>query len=327
MRFLLLLLMLLPILTLSAKAPRCELCRKQIRGKYIVSNGKNYCSKRCYEKTLPNCASCGKKVKGEAYQYKGKTYCSIPCMKQVFPKCDRCGNPISGTYKVFESADGKTGKMCLHCSRLTRCFACELPAQTKNLPDGRHICRKCADQCLSPEEERALFKEVRAKLEELLGRKTRCRVKLYMVDYPELKKRSPHQSFSDTDIELGVCETKMSYRERNGKKEITGHECAVYILNNMPRGKFIDVAAHELAHHWQYHEYPFLRRDPLKIPEGFAEYAASLVNSAYGQEEYNRRKEKRRDFIYGAGFKFYRKLAEKRGLASIFDYMKLNSAE
>ena len=105
------------------------------------------------------------------------------------------------------------------------------------------------------------------------------------------------------------------------------YECDVYILDNMPRGKFIDTAAHELAHHWQYHEYPFLKRDPLKIPEGFAEYAASLVNQAYGQPEYNIRKEKRRDFIYGAGYKLYRKIAAGKGLSAVFDYMKKNSAE
>ena len=326
MRFLMLFLMLLPIL-LPAKNLRCDICGKKVRGRYIVSGNKTFCSAQCFEKTLPNCAVCRKKIR-EGHEYKGKKYCSIPCMKTAFPKCDVCGNPIAGTYKKFETAEGRIGQMCLHCSRLSRCFACELPAQTTRLPDGRHICRECEKQRMTPEEEKALFWEIKQKVEKILGKKNRCPVKLRIVDSLELKRLFPDKIVSQNEIKLGTCHVNMKVQTINEKKKkVIRSECTVYLLSNMPRGKFIDSASHELAHHWQYHQYPFLSRDPLKIPEGFAEYVSSLVNDEYGQPEYNRRKEKRRDPVYGAGFRMYRKIAGRHGLPAVFNYMKQNSSE
>ena len=173
----------------------------------------------------------------------------------------------------------------------------------------------------------ALEREIKQTLEKLLGKKNNCPVKLCIVDSLELKKRFPERVVSPTEIKLGTCQVKMRIQTRDGKKRVVHRECTVYLLDNMPRGKFIDAVSHELAHHWQYHQYPFLARDPLKIPEGFAEYASSLVNTAYGQPEYNRRKEKRRDPVYGAGFRLYRKIARQGGMSAVFDYMNKNSSD
>ena len=326
MRFLMLFLTLLPVL-LSAKNLRCDVCRKQIRGRYIVSGGNNFCSDLCFEKTLPNCAACGSKIKKGHYEYKGKKYCSTACMETVVPKCSVCGKPISGAYKIFETAEGKRGQTCMQCSKLPPCFACEMYAKTERLPDGRHICRACGDQRLTSEEEQALFREIKQKVEQILGKKIRCPMKLRIVDSRELKRLFPEKIVSPNEIKLGTCQVNMQVQKRNRKKRVIQYECTIYLLDNMPRGKFIDAASHELAHHWQYHQYPFLSRDPLKIPEGFAEYVSSLVNDAYGQPEYNRRKEKRRDSVYGAGYRMYRKIAGQQGLPAVFHYMKKKSSE
>jgi len=317
--------LLLPSL-LYAKTLRCDLCSRQIRGSYIASNGKNYCSQTCFEKTLPLCTSCRKRIKGEAFTYKNNLYCSLNCMKQAFPKCDICQKPIAGKYKIFETPDGKSRRLCIHCSQLSRCFACELPGRTARLPDGRYLCNDCASQRLhSRAETEELFNEIRTRMEKMLGEKIDCKLKFYTVDYPTLVKLSNLKTFSDTDIELGFCQARMATRKTGNRTEVVKYDCTVYMLDNLPRGRFIDIAAHELAHHWQYHKYPFLKRDPLKIPEGFAEYISSRVNELYGQPEYNRKKEARRDFIYGAGYKMYRKIAGNRGLPAVFEYLKQNS--
>ena len=99
----------------------------------------------------------------------------------------------------------------------------------------------------------------------------------------------------------------------------------MFLLSDLPRRSFIDTAAHELAHHWQYHRYPFLRKSPLSLAEGFAEYAASRINSVYGQAEMNRRKELNPDPVYGGGYREFRALAEKGGLHAVFEHLRRNS--
>lgn len=261
------------------------------------------------------CPVCHRILSGEVFEYKGKTYCSIRCMKDVLPKCAVCGQPITGAYSVFTSPTGESRSLCRHCAQLTRCFACELPGRTTKLYDGRFICEDCGKLAIrSPEEARKLLEEVRGTLERILGNPTSCPFRFRTVSYPELLKVADMRT-SDTTIELGLCRARFSERRIGDRREIVKIECEILMLDHLPRWRFIEIAAHELAHHWQYHYSPYLR--DRVVQEGFAEYAASLVNREYGQTRLNRRMEKRRDPVYGAGYRWIRAIAEREGIEGV----------
>lgn len=320
--FLLFVLLFALVPQLSAQSLRCTVCGKILRGQYLVSDEKAYCSQNCFDKTLPKCATCGKVLRDNSFQYKNRHYCSIDCMKQVLPKCDSCRQPIAGKYGIYETPTGKKRMLCHRCSLFSRCFACELPGRSTRLPDGRYLCNACARESIRDRKEaEALFQEVRDVTEKILGEQIRCPLRLHVVDYPTLRKITNLQ-LDETAIELGYCRCNMLERKTGNVSEIVGYRCDIYLLDSLPRWRFIEIAAHELAHHWQYHKFPYLKTEPRKIPEGFAEYVSSLVNRAYRQEHLNRAKLERRDFIYGSGYKLFLGIAEQGGLASVFRYLR-----
>ena len=287
-----------------------------------MADGKTYCSQNCFDKILPKCANCGKVLRDNSFQYKNKHYCSIDCMKQVLPKCDSCRQPIAGKYGIYETPTGTKRRLCHRCSQLSRCFACELPGRTTRLPDGRYLCESCAEESIRDRKEaESLFQEVREMTEKILGERIRCPLRLHIVDYPSLRKITNLQLMDETAIELGYCRCNMLERKTGNVSEIIGYRCDVYLLDSLPRWRFIEIAAHELTHHWQYHKYPYLKMEPRKIPEGFAEYVSSLVNIAYKQEHLNKAKLERRDFIYGSGYKLFLGIAKHGGLPAVFRYL------
>ena len=302
-------------LLLPAQSIRCTLCGKKISGRYLVSDGKADCSQRCFDRTLPRCATCGKILRDNRFQYKNRQYCSIDCMKPVLPKCDSCHQPIAGKYGVYPTPMGEKRVLCHHCSRLPRCFACELPGKGARLPDGRRTCASCAKESIrDPEEAERLFQEVRERTEKLLGEEIRCPLRLRLVDEPTLRAVTNLPPDKNT-IELGYCRSNMLERKGKTISEIIGYRCEVYLLDSLPRWRFREIAAHELAHHWQYHAAPYLRDRVMQ--EGFAEYMASLVNREFGQENLNARIEQRRDPVYGAGFRKIRSVARREGIEGV----------
>ena len=112
---------------------------------------------------------------------------------------------------------------------------------------------------------------------------------------------------------------------KTGERKIIPKDCAIYVLSDMPRGNFINTVAHELGHHWQKHEYPLLDPNRMKV-EGFAEYCACLINTAYGQPEYNREEAREgKGLVYKEGLRLYRRLAAQNGLSGALNYMKQNT--
>ena len=323
--FRILFLLLLPA-ALMAAALRCSACGREIFGRYISNGrGKNYCSEACWEKTLPKCAVCGNVIRGEHYRKDGHYYCSKPCVEQTLPKCDLCRKPLSGKYQISGVPGETPVKLCMECVGHARCFACLRPGAATVLPDGRAICAECAAERLTPESEKALFAEIRARLERLLGAEIPCKLKFYTLDEVRFKRRVPKTPSSGLTRELGFCQSRMEISGKPGHRRAAGYDCTIYLLSDLPRRNFIDTAAHELAHHWQYHRYPFLRKVPLDLAEGFAEYAASRMNLVYRQPEMNRRKEQNPDPVYGGGYREFRALAEKGGPRAVFEHLKRNS--
>ena len=161
---------------------------------------------------------------------------------------------------------------------------------------------------------RKLLEDVRGKLERILGDPTDCPYRFRSVSYPELLKVADLRT-SDTALELGLCRAQFTEQRSGGRREIVKIECEILMLSHLPRWRFIEIAAHELAHHWQFHYAPYLRNRVLQ--EGFAEYASFLVNREYGQQRLNRRLEKRNDPVYGAGFRRIRAVADREGIAGV----------
>lgn len=271
------------------------------------------------------CAVCGSEIRGEHYRKDGRSYCSRTCLAQTFPHCDYCGKPISGKYQVSGIPGEPQVKLCMDCVDRPRCFACMRPGTGPVLPDGRALCRECAARRLTPEEEKALFAEIRRRLERLLGAEIPCKLKFYTLDEIRFKRRVPKAPSSGLTRELGFCQSRMDISGRSGRRRASGYDCTIFLLSDLPRRNFIDTAAHELAHHWQYHQYPFLRKVPLDLAEGFAEYAASRMDLVYRQPEMNRRKENNPDPVYGGGYRKFRAMAEKGGPRAVFEHLKRNS--
>ena len=166
----------------------------------------------------------------------------------------------------------------------------------------------------STEEAELLLEKVRKTLEALLGEPVENSFRFRMVSYPELLKVADLR-VNDTAIELGLCHASFSERRSGNKREIVKIETEILMLDHLPRRRFLEIAAHELAHHWQYHAAPYLRDRVMQ--EGFAEYMASLVNREFGQENLNARIEQRRDPVYGAGFRKIRSVARREGIEGV----------
>ncbi|MBP5183174.1 MAG: hypothetical protein J6331_09135, partial [Lentisphaeria bacterium] len=68
----------------------CTTCSRRIAGRYLVMQGKPYCSRRCMEQALPRCSVCGKPS--------DKTWVMQDDPRKIFcerckdlPKCSFCG--------------------------------------------------------------------------------------------------------------------------------------------------------------------------------------------------------------------------------------------
>ncbi len=79
-KFLFLILSLLFVLQLVAATLHCSICNKKIRGRYFKSNGKTFCSQKCFNKTKPVCAACGKRCTMGAFNKNEKFYVTKKCL-------------------------------------------------------------------------------------------------------------------------------------------------------------------------------------------------------------------------------------------------------
>ncbi|OGV40209.1 MAG: hypothetical protein A2X48_20640 [Lentisphaerae bacterium GWF2_49_21] len=306
-----------------AQSVKCVQCGKEIKpGERFLktSDGKIFCSEKCYQASLPLCSVCQKMLSGSFFRSKdGKNlYCSEKCLSTTWPSCSLCKKKVKeGTMLI--GAGGKNF-FCGKCAELPRCFCCDMPAKCAKLKDGRFICPECAKTAVMEEQDIiAIIKEVRLKMNEKLSMSTDHQIEYKVVDFVELSKLVPEKQ---EGIELGL----FRFEETNEKTistkstiagdtitkvedEKISRKYAIYVLYGMTKDKLIEVAAHELAHDWMKASYP--RIADLKVKEGFAEYAASKVNALYGRESMNGRMQDNPSDIYGGGYRFIAGIAKK----------------
>ncbi len=322
-----LLIWLLLAVSLPLAALDCAVCGKPIRGQYVKSDGKSFCGQACYEKTLPRCSVCGKVCRTVYRSPAGKVFCSELCFESTMPGCGLCGLKLKGKYFLLETPDGPR-RYCGECAALPRCFACRLPARGGTvLPDGRVSCPACARTALTdPGEMAALFEDTRVKTSKLLGGPTPCRLHFLVADRPMREAKNGGRTDSPPGTEelgLYAYEKKSQQLLRGDRvigERVTGERCAVYILDRLPPGRFVETAAHEVAHDWMRHNAPGVRDELLR--EGFAEYVASQVNLAEGRSGLNRRMEQNPDPVYGAGYRAVRDAVKELGFERVLENLR-----
>lgn len=298
----------------AAEGAACAVCGRTGSRSY-VSEGRHYCSRSCWEKSLPKCSVCARPLAGKYLSAGGKLYCSQRCFDTVLPKCSVCGSTIRGEYTVALAA----GKhfFCPECAKLPHCFVCTLPARLTPLPDGRGICKTCdRDTVTDPAKAETLFREVRREVDRLLGSRTPCRLEFHLVGREELNRLLGNRAEGEAS-ELGLYRLEQTIWQPGNRVE---EKCSVYLLDHLPHERFIEVAAHELAHDWQHHAAPGLS-DPVRR-EGFAEYVASRINLKHNRAALNSRMEQNVDPVYGGGYRMIRDLARQKGWRAVVEELK-----
>lgn len=300
----------------AQKRQTCSVCGKEIRpGMSFLKtdDGRIFCSKACYEKTLPKCSVCGAILKGSYLKgADGKFYCSEKCLSLTFPVCAGCGKK-SRDGVIINSEKGELF-FCKECSSKPKCFCCGLPLKSTELSDGRYLCNECAKDAITETKEASeLISEVRKIISEKLFLKTEHQIEYELVDQKTLDKISPQ---NQAGLELGLfrfieeTETTTLTTGREKKETVkVSKSYKIYMISDLSKRKFIEVAAHELAHDWMQEYYPKIT--DLKIKEGWAQYIAWKVNSLYKNDGLNKLIENNKDPIYGDGFRLIKLIADK----------------
>ncbi|MCK4981003.1 MAG: protein DA1 [Candidatus Delongbacteria bacterium] len=310
----------------SAEKLWCDQCENEIKPGtiYVISSGKIFCDQECFEKSLPKCVVCGKPVIN-GFKSKGSSYCSEECLSSTWNKCSLCGKRISSGFH-FSNKDG--AYFCKDCMEKPKCFLCGHPGNCKELSDGRLICPNCEKTAINDlQAAEKIFDEVRFNMKEKLGLSTDNIIRFKLVSVQELNEEYKSIS-SDECMEHGlfiheqriktIVKTRTLFGFEIGKKteEVVKNNYLILILFSLRKDKFIEVAAHELAHDWMEINYPNIK--DLKISEGWAEFVASQINNHYGNSYLNARMKNNPSPTYGDGYRYVAGYAKEHGVGKLF---------
>lgn len=124
---------------------RCDLCREEVVGRYVVydRDGSKVTVCDACDKKYPHCKACGMPFTETPVVVGGESLCP-PCAKDVVT-CGICDRVIRGAYTVFRS-EGKEWKVCESCAATSpRCSACKRPLKTDEVVQtgDKILCRDC----------------------------------------------------------------------------------------------------------------------------------------------------------------------------------------
>lgn len=306
----------------------CYNCGFAVRpgSKYIILQGKNFCSQECankyLESKLPKCAVCKKPIKGDYFTKDGKSYCSQECLSTTFPRCTICGKPSANG--SFFNGD-KRNFVCAECAKLPRCSSCLNPCKDpKILDDSRPLCQQCAKTAVYDQAEAdKIFQKVRNILKKKLEIYTDTDLQFSLGDDKALK--SCTNSYHTTGQEQGVfvfqscIEQTVTPEGKVVKTVVKEQSSSIIALYGLARDKMGEVIAHEIAHDWMQVNYPKIT--DLKTKEGWAEFVASRFNDVIGKSDANARMEFNPNPIYGDGYRLFRDLYKKGGTRAIILYL------
>ncbi|VDK86412.1 unnamed protein product [Litomosoides sigmodontis] len=99
--------------TQNNRVPRCEDCRQEIRGAYVLANGLAYCPNHfiCSNKL------CGRKLLDIGFvEEKGHKYCERCFETEIAPRCAKCGQPITADcLNALQKQWHPDCFVCAHC--------------------------------------------------------------------------------------------------------------------------------------------------------------------------------------------------------------------
>ncbi len=320
------------LLTTSAvaSAATCATCGATIKTGtkyYTTANHTTYCSKSCLDKAvLLTCSACGKKFQ-KGLQSNDKNFCSRKCLETIFPSCSVCGAKAEKGMLV------ESKFVCEKCfTTKPKCCSCGMPAECSPLQDGRKLCADCAKTAVMDwKTAESLFEKTRTLLKDKLGMGTDSSICFELVDLNELNKLSGNAA---TEMEMGLFRheqtttttttSKKNWRgvTTNSKKNSsTEDKNSIYILFGLSEAKFMEVAAHEIAHEAACVKWPHLVKTPV-ISEGFAQFMASRVNLELGRQEMNQRLRSSPDPVYGDGYRLFEKAYTAEGWKGVEELIK-----
>ena len=313
----------------SLFALNCSVCQKNIRSRYL-KNDKNkvFCSQKCFAKTVSKCAKCRKPCLNGSYIFFKKHYCSKKCLEAV-SRCKNCDQP-SMKIRVIVNQDGKSMMLCPQCVNLPKCYFCNLPYRTRQLPDSRHICKDCSKTAVSSHDEiRKRVRFIRQKLKSLFGFDNTHHIELEILPLDRLEQQSSQLYRGEGQQRLAMMRYSYEISERTdfrGKKSksLKRQKCKILILDNVPADLLDDALAHELAHDYLRHNAGNVK--DLKLEEGFAETIAAAFNNAMQKKHLNKRKENNPDPVYGGGYRAISKLMKTKGFRSTVQFIKAHAA-
>jgi len=300
--------------------PKCATCGKSIadgkglKGGFVSTKDKYYCSDDCFKNSLPLCAVCGKRSQGglRDQQDKSKFYCSQECYRTTLPKCDLCG-AVMQSWTEIEGA-----KFCNQCAKLPECFNCQMPGAGRESKDGRRWCDSClALAVMDQTAAQQMFDQVRRDIKQHLNIFTGDTIAFHMVDADSLGLLLGHKNFA----ERGFYRYNVQYKVNKKKeKKVTRELFDIFLLSGLSPENFRDVAAHELGHDINYRYFPKVQGQ--REVEGFAEYVSALMNQYWGQEKVNESKIRNQQKEYAEAYKYFLKLGEKGELKAVWEHME-----
>ncbi len=283
----------------------CSVCGKPIRGAYLESGGKPFCSRDCLRTTLPVCAVCGRRIEGNHLIQGDRHFCSEACFERTLPTCSICKAPLRQAYTI----NGRT--YCKAHAEGPRCDACGMPAGNGFvLDDGRMVCADCKPSLIfDAARAEALFAEVRHTLGLVLGQPLPPLPPLELVGSDALPGH-PGRATPPGARELGRYLRRTETTTRKNILGMTlGETTAVHrnvlILYGLTPGRFAATAAHELTHDLIAARYPTLEGNaPAWLEEGLCQYTSVLVCRRLGYTDCATEIETSEDPVYGDGYRY-----------------------
>lgn len=119
-------------------AVKCDICGKEISGKYATGPDNTHYCWDCYSK-YPVCSGCGKIFKS-LITVGDRKFCR-DCYSKI-KRCDFCGEPLSRSYTMYPELGIN---LCPKCeASAPRCQSCNRPAKTLNRIGDTYLCDVCA---------------------------------------------------------------------------------------------------------------------------------------------------------------------------------------
>jgi endogenous inhibitor of DNA gyrase (YacG/DUF329 family) len=306
-RFLALLALLAATAALAATV-RCTTCGKVIRGKYVVSAGRPYCSQACYQQTLPKCAVCGKAITGRYVKHMGRDFCSQTCLEKTLPKCEICGKAL----REFTKIHGHV--YCRQHAEGPRCDACGLPlVKGKALPDKRLLCSRCETRVvLDSRDAQAIYERAAREVKGITGVDLVPLPPLELVGreaMPASQKGLAVENVQERGFFRNE-EITDTYKDGRGKVIRVEREVKenVYILYGLTPEELLCTSAHELTHAMQSRALPNIHeKAPLWLKEGICQYVAADVARRHHYADELEAIEKSPHPAYGRGYRYLQK--------------------